>query len=180
VKKKQKRDEFKLRLSGVGIGNHKFSMFCDKEFFELAEITEVIEGSISLDIEMEKKETMLQLFFHFYGKVSLPCDRCLDPVSLPLDFTESLIVKFSSTGETNMEDDMIWIIPENEYDLDVFHFVYESVILAFPSKIIHPETEDGKSSCNPEILERLEKLSMKEIGNDPRWDILKNIKTEDN
>ena len=180
MKKKQKRDEFRLRLSGVGLGNHKFSMLCGKEFFELAEITEIIEGSLSLDIEMEKKETMLQLSFHFYGEIFLPCDRCLDSVSLPLDFTESLIVKFSSTEKLNIEDDMIWIVPENEYDLDIFHFVYESIILALPLKITHADRVDGTSSCNSEVLERLKKISIKESGNDPRWDALKKIKTEDN
>ena len=176
---KQKREEFKLRLSGVGLGKHKYSIFCDKEFFDLAEITEIIEGCLSLDIEMEKKETLLQFSFHFYGEVSLPCDRCLDPVSLPLDFSESLIVKFNSIGETNKEEEM-WTIPEKEYELDMFHFVYESIILALPSKITHAETLDGKSACNPEIIERLGKLVIKEMGNDPRWDALKNIKIEDN
>ena len=180
MKKEQKRDEFRLRLSGVGLGKHNFSIFCDKKFFELAEITDIMEGSLSLDMEMEKKETMLQISFHFYGEIFLPCDRCLDPVSLPLDFTESLIVRFSSTAETNVEDDMMWIIPENEYDLDVFHFVYESIMLALPHKITHSETGDGTISCNPDIIKRLEKLSIKESGNDPRWDALKNIKTEDN
>jgi len=180
VNKKQKRDEFRLRLSGIRLGTHELSIFCDKEFFELAEITEIVEGGLSLDVKMEKKETMLQLFFHFYGEISLPCDRCLDSVPLPLDFTETLIVKFSSTGETNVEDDMIWTIPENEYDLDIFHFVYESITLSLPLRIIHPETKDGENGCNLEIIGKLEKLSSKESGNDPRWDVLKNIKIEDN
>lgn len=169
-----------MRLSGVGLGKHKFSIFCDKEFFELSEITEIMEGSLSLNIEMEKKETMLQLSFHFYGEIFLPCSRCLDPVSLPLDFTESLIVKFSSTEKMNTEDEAIWIIPESEYELDVFHFVYESILLAFPLKVVHPETDEGIINCNPEIIKQLEKLSIKESGNDPRWETLKNIKTEDN
>ncbi len=180
MKAKQKRDEFKVRLSGIEIGNHKYSIFCDKEFFELAEITEVLEGSLSVDVEMRKEETMVQFSFHFYGNLTLPCDRCLDSVILPLDFTESLIVKYSALGETNFEDEMIWIIPENEYELDIFHFVYESIVLALPHKIAHPENEDGESGCNPEFLEKIEKLSVKESGNDPRWDALRNIKIDDN
>ena len=179
MKKEQKRDEFKLRLSGVGLGHHKFSIFCDKEFFDLAEITEITGGSLLLNIDMEKKETMLQISFHFHGEILLPCDRCLESVALPLDFTESLIVKFSSMGELNTEDE-VWIVPENEYDLDIFHFVYESIILAIPLKIAHPEAADGTSGCNPEIIEKLEKFSIKEFENDPRWDALKNIKIEDN
>jgi len=176
VNKKQKRDEFKLRLSGVRLGKHEFSIFCDKEFFELAEITEIIEGSLFLNITMEKKETILQFSFHFYGEISLPCDRCLDPVPLSLDFTETLIVNFSSAGETNTKDEKIWIIPENEYELDIFHFVYESIILALPLKITHFKTENGESDCSLEFTERLEKLSAKKSENDPRWDALKNIK----
>ena len=177
---KQKRDEFRLRLSGVGLGKHRFSIFCDKKFFDLAEITEIIDGSLSLDIEMEKKETMLQLSFHFYGEISLPCARCLEPVAYPLDFLEYLTVKFSSTGETNMEDDTMWIVPEKEYDLDIFHFVYEAITLAIPLKITHAENNDGTSNCNQDFINQLEKLSIKDLEHDPRWDALKNIKIEDN
>ena len=173
---KQKEDEFKLRIAGISLGNHRFSIVCDREFFEIAGITELQEGALNLDIIMERKETMLDISFHFKGEVVVPCDRCLDPVSLPMDFKEHLIVKLVSFAEEDTEDEKIWIINENEYEIDIFHFVYEAIRLSLPIQIIHPDRADGSSTCNPEILKQLEELSQKEEEqSDPRWNALKDI-----
>lgn len=171
-----------LRIAGVELGKHSFSIVCDDKFFELANFEDIQNGMLHLKINMEKSETMMHLSFHFKGNVTVPCDRCLDPVTMPLNFKEKLIVKFISLPEDNStEDDMIWTISENEYELDVFHFVYESISLALPTQIIHPDDEKGESTCNPDILKRLEELSRKEDPEtDPRWDALKNIDLKEN
>ncbi len=145
----------------------------------MAGISEILDGALDLQINMEKTETMLTLSFDFKGQVMAPCDRCLDPVEVPLNFRESLIVKFASlTEEAENEDDMVWVIPENEYELDVFHLVYESIILALPSKIVHDDTESGDPGCNPEVMKQLEELSRKEDIEDPRWEALKKIELD--
>ena len=179
MKSKQKEDEFKLRIAGISLGNHKFSAVCDKEFFEISGITELQDGALHVDIEMEKNETMMNLFFHFKGNLIAPCDRCLDPVSFPMDFTEQLVVNFVSLVEEENQDDAVWMVNENEYELDVFHFVYETIRLALPIQIMHPDDEEGNSSCNSEILKQLEALTQKEEQEvDPRWSALKNIKLD--
>lgn len=175
----EKRDEFKLRIAGVELGKHSFSIVCNKEFFELADLSDLLDGQLLLDIKMEKSEIMMQLSFFFRGDITIPCDRCLDPVTLPMNFEEKLIVKYDNQPQGN-EDDMIWTISENEYELDVFHFVYESISLALPTQVIHPEDENGSSTCNPEILKRLVELSHKEEERDPRWDALKKIDLNEN
>lgn len=182
MESKQKRDEFKLRIAGIGLGNHRFSIACDKAFFEIAGITELEDGFLELDIEMEKKENMLSISFHFDGQVTAPCDRCLDPVTLPLAFDEHLVVNLIPMGENETDGDEIWVLNENEYEIDLFHFVYESIRLALPMQITHSITEDGTSACNPEIVKQLDQLSQKEgldpEDTDPRWDALKNIKLD--
>lgn len=175
---KKKRDEFKLRISGLALGTHKFSIDCDKTFFELAEIANLEDGVLKLEIEMIKDEHIIDLFFHFSGEVTTLCDRCLDPYTFPLEIEDKLIVKLVAfPEEEQLDNDEMWIVNENEYELDVFHFVYETILLSMPLQIMHPDNPDGTSSCNPEVLEQLEKLSQKEENtNDPRWDALKNIK----
>lgn len=174
-----KREEFKLRISGVELGKHSFSIDCDNRFFELAEIPDLHEGDVKLQIEMEVFEKMITLDFQFKGYVMLPCDRCLDPVKVDLDFSEHLLVKLVPLlGEMREEEDM-WLVDENEYELDVFHFVYESIMLALPIQVVHPDDENGNSTCNPDILKKLQELSgetQKEDQIDPRWEALKNIK----
>lgn len=180
MKQKEKRDEFKIRISGVEIGRYSYSMVCDKEFFELSEISELQDGCLDLQVEMDKSEKMLDLKFHFKGEVTAPCDRCLDPVRIPMDFHEQLIVNLVPVVEENFEnDENIWMVDENIYELDLFHFVYEAICLALPHKIVHPDDENGYSTCNPEVLEKLEALTQR--GNqemDERWAALKNLKLD--
>jgi len=179
VKSNPKREEFKLRISGVEIGKHSYSIDCDNTFFELAEIPDLQEGLVKLQIEMEIFEKMITLDFHFKGNVTLPCDRCLEPVDVNLDFTDHIIVKLIPYLEEKEEEDNLWMINENDYELDLFHYVYESISLALPTQILHPDDENGNSTCDPEILKKLDELTSRENDSDeidPRWEALKNIK----
>lgn len=178
---KQLREEFKLRLSGVEDGNYCFSVVCDKTFFEIAQIEDLHDGNLNLQIEMAKSEKMVDLKFHFQGNVVALCDRCLLPVTIPLDFDERLYVKLVPVVEEDMnEDDDIWMIDENTYELDVFHFVYESIFLALPHRIVHEDDENGNPTCDPAVIEKLNQLSQQKDENetDPRWDALKNLKLD--
>ncbi len=91
-----KRDEYVIRLSGVDVGTHKYTMICDKVFFELTGLNEIEDGCVKMQIEMEKSATMLSLQFHFKGEVTVFCDRCLDCLTIPLDFTDFLVVNLVS------------------------------------------------------------------------------------
>lgn len=179
---KQIRDEFKLRLSGVEDGTRCFSIHCKKAFFELAEISEVRDGELDLRIEMTKTEKLVNVLCQFNGYVVAPCDRCLLPVRLLMDFEQRLIVKLVPNigEEPESEDDDIWVLDENTYELDLFQFVYESIFLALPIRIVHEDDENGNSTCDPQVLAKLEELSQKEEEkeSDPRWDALKNLKLD--
>ena len=181
MKTKEKRDEYKIRIAGVEIGTYSYSMICDKAFFELSEISEVEDGLLNLQIEMDKSEKMLDLKFHFAGEVVAPCDRCLDPVTIPMDFDEQLIVNLVPEVEEDFEnDENIWMVDENIYELDLFHFIYETIRLALPHRIVHPDDENGNSTCNPEVLKKLESLSQTEKPQeiDERWAALKDLKLD--
>jgi uncharacterized metal-binding protein YceD (DUF177 family) len=181
MKTKEKRDEYKIRIAGVEIGTYSYSMVCDKAFFELSEISELEDGLLNLQIEMDKSEKMLDLKFHFAGEVTAPCDRCLDPVNIPMDFTEQLIVNLVPEVEDDFEnDENIWMVDENIYELDLFHFIYETICLALPHRIVHPDDENGNSTCNPEVLKKLESMSQTEKPReiDERWAALKDLKLD--
>lgn len=184
MNEKHIRDIFRVRISGIELGKHCFSINCDKEFFELAGIEAIKGGSLVLQIEMEKSEKMIDFRCHFEGSVEAECDRCLDIVTLPMDFDERLVVKLvSDTSQTQetVEDD-IWIMDENTYEIDLFHFAYESIALALPMRIVHEDDADGNPTCNPEVMRRLNEMNSDNNDNtqdtDPRWDALKNIKLD--
>lgn len=177
------REQFKLRLSGVENGTYSYSVDCDKSFFELAELSDILDGHLNLQIEMTKTEKLVNLKFHFEGSVDAVCDRCLLPVTLPMDFDDNLLVKLVPEVEEgeNDDDDDIWVLEENTYEIDVFHFVYESIMLAMPLRVVHEDDENGNSTCDPEVVKKLEEMSKRqdEEETDPRWDALKNLKLED-
>ena len=181
-----KRDDFVLRLSGVELGSHKYSMICNKSFFELTGLSEIEEGCINVLIEAEKSAKTMSLHFHFNGDVIVACDRCLEFFTLPLAFNDFLIIKFVSHIDEPLEnDENIWQIHEKAYELDLTHFLYEAIKLALPTQLLHPEDENGNSTCNPDMLKRLDKLAPKTDGRpdtetDPRWDALKILEITNN
>lgn len=176
--------QFKIRISGIELGKHCFSIDCDKEFFDLAGIDKLLDGRLNLRIEMEKSEKMVDFKCHFEGEVTAECDRCLEPVTLPMSFDERLLVKLVTENYRSEEEqeDEIWMMDENTYEIDLFHFVYESIVLALPIRIVHEDDADGNPTCDPEVMRRLEGTDIeaadKEQETDPRWDALKNIKLD--
>lgn len=164
-------NEYSIQFSGLKPGIHDYEFEIDRKFFEQIEYSEVKEGKINVALQFEKHINMLVLNFVLKGEVQVPCDRCAEDFMLPLSDNQRLIVKFGDEAAEEAED--VIVIPRNESELNVAHFIYEYIILAIPQKRVHPE---GK--CNEEVLKKLEKLeeeSNKNKTSDPRWDGLKNI-----
>jgi hypothetical protein len=44
-----------------------------------------------------------------------------------------------------------------------------------PYRKIHPDNADGSSTCNPEVLKRLEQM-WKEEASDPRWEAIQKLR----
>jgi uncharacterized metal-binding protein YceD (DUF177 family) len=118
---------------------------------------------------------MMVLLFNMKGSVMLTCDRCLDEFDIPVDSQTKLIVNF---GKDNSEDsEEIITISESENEINVAQFIYESIHLALPMKRVHPDDEKGNSTCNSEVMKKLQEHTSEtsEDNDDPRWDILKKI-----
>ncbi len=185
LKAQDNRSDFKLRLAGVANGKHSFSIICDKSFFDSNELSDILDGSVHLQIQMDKSDKMLKLEFHYDGTLTAECARCLDPVAYPVHFDSTLLVNLVQEVEEDFEnDDEIWVIQEKEFELDVYQYVYEAIVLSLPTQIIHPDDINGNSTCNPEFLKTLAKYSvdettLKEKETDPRWDALKNMKFDE-
>ena len=59
----------------------------------------------------------------------------------------------------------------------VTHYIYEAITLSLPLKMVHPDDEEGYSTCNEEAIKALENLAPAENKDiDPRWDKLKSFK----
>jgi uncharacterized metal-binding protein YceD (DUF177 family) len=68
-------------------------------------------------------------------------------------------------------------LPHGENELDLQQHLYEFIMLALPIKRVHPNDEEGNSTCDPVMLKKLDELIVdEEPGTDPRWDELKKLK----
>ena len=167
--------QFVIPFSGLKVGLHRFEYDIDGKFFEAIECTEFDEGSIKVNLKLERLERMLILDFRFTGSLDVICDRCLESFDYWLDFSKKLIIKFGS--ERQEISDEIIMIAEADHQINISHFIYEFITLGMPVKKMHPDSADGTSACNPLMLEKLNN-PVKADANDPRWDALKKIKPD--
>jgi uncharacterized metal-binding protein YceD (DUF177 family) len=165
---------YTILLSGLKEGHHAVDFEIDKEFFELFEESEVKEGSLIANIEMDKRSTHLDLIIRVSGSVRISCDRCLEMFSQPIASENRLLVKFGKSIDDTDPD--ILSIPIYENELDLHQQLYEFIMLALPIKRVHPLDKNRKSMCDPGMLKKLEELIIEEEKeDDPRWDELKKL-----
>ncbi|MDG1730201.1 MAG: DUF177 domain-containing protein [Algibacter sp.] len=173
--------EFTIPFVGLKIGKHHFEYKIEQAFFEHFEYEDFNDVNINVNLELEKKTTLLELHFKISGWVNVNCDLTNEPYNQAIENAFDLVVNFGD--EYNDENIDILIIPHGTYEINIQQYIYELIILAVPIKRIHPGVEDG--TLNSEILDKLEELSPKlkdkknkEEDIDPRWNTLKKLLTD--
>ncbi len=170
--------EYTIPFVGLKQGLHQFEYQIDNTFFEHFEYDEFNASAVNVDLEFNKKTTMLELQFKATGTVNVNCDLTNEPFDLPIENEFFLVVKFGE--EYNDENEELLTLPHGDYEVNIQQYIYELIVLAMPSKRVHPGVEDG--TLKSDILEKLDELSPTEkttVENDeetdPRWDKLKNL-----
>ncbi|MDT0294725.1 DUF177 domain-containing protein [Mesonia ostreae] len=178
----KKLKEFTIPFVGLKLGRHHYDYHINDTFFDFFEYEDFNDIDVKVNLEFEKKPTMLELDFHIKGHININCDVTNEPYNQPLENHISLVVKFGD--ELNDENEDLLILPHGEYEIEVQQYIYEAIVLGIPIKRVHPGVEDG--TLDSEILDRLEELEPK-IGEekeenevDPRWNKLKNLLNDKN
>lgn len=171
--------EYIIPFVGLKQGIHQFEYEVENSFFELFNFDEYNASKVKVDLEFNKKGTHFELHFKINGSVNVDCDVTTEPFDLPIANDLKLIVKF---GEFfNDENEELLVLPHGDFEINVSQYIYECIVLAVPSKRIHPGVEDG--TLQSDILERIEKYAPREKKEnntenqeiDPRWNKLKNL-----
>jgi uncharacterized metal-binding protein YceD (DUF177 family) len=165
---------YNIAFKGLSQGKHIFEYEIDSNFLSGFEGEVVDNGKVNVRITLEKQSSMLILWFDIDGTVTVQCDRCLEMFDLPIHSQEKIFVKFGEKEYVD-GDDVIWV-SVNDYQLNVAQLIYEFICLAVPIKKVHPDGEDGKSTCDPLMIEKLNIYITKEdeIKN-PVWNDLKKL-----
>ena len=170
--------QFNIRYVGLKNESHLFEYQIDNTFFEAYNFDEFFESNINVSLTLEKKSTLMNLFFTASGSINIACDVSGEAFDQEMKAALSLIVNFGE--EFNDENEEILILPYTEFQLNIAKYIYEMIVLAIPTRRIHPQVVDG--TMESEALKKLETLRVKEKNTtdnvDPRWDKLKNLITE--
>jgi uncharacterized protein len=169
--------QYTIPFSGLADGKHLFDFVADQRFFAGFEESEIEKGSVTIQVELEKRSTYMRLMCVFNGAVGLICDRCLEHYQQPIEGSNQMLVKYSET-ETDDGDEVIYIHP-GAHQVEVAKLIYEFIVLSIPIRHIHPDGQDGESLCDPEMLRKLDEYKAADLAEhdlmDPRWNDLRKI-----
>lgn len=168
--------EYIIPVGGLAVGEHEYDYVVDNEFFNSIGYSEVEEGKVNVHVALSKESKAMTFAFAFEGEVKVACDRCGDDYMQKIEGEQVLYLKYGT--EYCEESDDVIVIPTDQREFDIHTLVYEYIMLALPIRCVHPDDENGNSTCNPEAIEVLNRI---QAGNsvDPRWKALENLKNED-
>ena len=143
-------DSFIIPLNGWAAGERKFRFHADTEFFHKFDNIEILDADVNAEIRVTKEGMQkVEAVLHLQGTVTVPCNRCLEPVVIPVEANPSEVL---APGE-------------EEVDWDLSQAVYDYVCLSLPLQRVHPEGE-----CNPDtvrFLSRRERGDEEAASNSP-------------
>jgi uncharacterized protein len=171
-------NQYIIHFSGLKEGKHDFKFEIDKSLLIEFGEDEITNADIIVDVVLIKKSNHLAFAFDINGMVTTVCDRCLGLLHLEIHDSQELYVNFgeSTSDVTDVDDTMT--LAKSEEKIDLAKHFYDYIVLNLPIRRIHPDDEDGNSTCDEEMLKKLEEYEgddTNDEGTDPRWDKLKNL-----
>ena len=120
-------------------------------------MSEISDACVDIHVTLVKHTRFLELDFALEGWATVACDRCLDPVKLDIASEAKMYVKFGDdASEDSADDNDIVVLSYDEDQLDVAQYLYEQIHLSLPARRVHPDNSDGQSTCNKDMLDKLE------------------------
>jgi uncharacterized protein len=170
---------FIISLNGLAHGRSEFSYRVGKEFFGAFGNSEISDADVAVEVAVDKANGFIGVDCSISGTVTLPCDRCLEPLTLPVDALAQLSVKFGpqpAEAPLPMEGEReILCLSDADTDLDLSQTVYDYALLSLPMQKVHAEGE-----CNPDTLRYLSReedstAKAHEAGTDSPFAALKSL-----
>ena len=162
-----KLKNYNIIFTSLPFGKSNFTFELSQSFFDLFEIEQDFENPTMIaSIILDKKSTMLELEISLKGNITVPCDLTGELFQQEISNNAELIVKFGD--EFDDTDFEIWVIPREEYQINLAQILYELAMLSVPSKRIHPDVLNGES--NSEMIDLLDQYSIYELDEDAEND----------
>ena len=153
--------KYDIAFKGLKEGKHQYEFDIDDKFFERFENSEVQKGKVKAEVALTKHTTLMILEMAVKGIVELQCDRCLENYFQEVKNNSNMYIKFGAEAE-EMNEEVI-VITHDQNQINVAQYLYELVILGLPIKHVHPNDKKGKSTCDPEMLKKLNEYLVEEV-----------------
>lgn len=158
-----KLKNYNIVFTSLPFGKSDFTFELSQSFFDLFEIEQDFDNpNLIATIILDKKSTMLELEISLKGDITVPCDLTGELFQQEISNNAELIVKFGD--EFDDTDFDIWVIPREEYQINLAQVLFELAMLSVPTKRIHPDVLNGKSDS--EMIELLDQYSIYELDED--------------
>ena len=179
--------KYSIPFKALAAGSYSYRFELDDDFFRVFGNSEISGGTGMVDAVLTKGSgSALDVEVEINASVTMPCDRCLDDFRLPVEYRGEFKVRFGD-GEDNEEfdGDVMWL-SEAESEIDLGHYIYESVVLSLPAQRVHAD----ENECDPAMLGRFRIVSqeefdkvaggteMQKMEDNPEWQKLRGIKLE--
>ncbi|MBP5558310.1 MAG: DUF177 domain-containing protein [Bacteroidales bacterium] len=125
---------FIVNLHRLGGSVTELDRTIGKEFFESFGNPDILGAALSVACDIVRHGVTVDVECSISGTLTVPCDRCLEPLEIPVE------TEFSET-----------YAPDGD-ELDFSQDVYDYAITALPLQRVHPEDQ-----CNPETVKFLSK-----------------------
>jgi len=138
-----------IPLNDLKSGVTEYKWHITEEFFKSFDNAEILSASVDVTVKARKESGSFLLDCEFGGEITVPCDRCLENLALPVD-TEAMLKLQYGAADVDEEDGREMIEVEAGCGYDMSQVVYDYVCLCIPIQHCH---EAGK--CNPEVMRHL-------------------------
>ncbi|MDO5036107.1 MAG: DUF177 domain-containing protein [Porphyromonas sp.] len=143
------RESYILDFTHLAREGEVHTYHLDDRFWQSQEQEQIMGGDVELEVTITTQpDRIFDLTLSYQGVVTVPCDRCLLPLEVPISFEDSMRVSLGA--ETDDEDDEHLILDEQDPVYDFSFIFYELVVVHLPLQMMH-DIED----CDPEMTKYL-------------------------
>ena len=143
--------DYIIPLNGWAAGEREYRWQAGIKFFQMFDNAEILDAAVGIDARAVKSGHYIGIDLDIQGTVTVPCDRCLEDLTLPVEAHPAFSVKFGegeASGEEMREGSReILLVSDSDADLDLSQVIYDYVCLSLPMQRVHAEGE-----CNPDTV----------------------------
>jgi len=170
---KRKEKHIPVHVGGLLDGIHETRIHVQSTDLDLPD---TFDERISVRVAIDKSHSQILLKVRIRTEATYPCDRCFDPVVIPVDQSFTLVYAHNNDAARSFDDDDIRVLDDNEQVVDLADDVHDFAMLSIPMRITCGEDEQGNPTCRNEPPASF--FSGGEDDIDPRWDTLRSLQSE--